>query len=377
MKVMTIIGTRPEGIKMAPVIKALQDTPGMESVFVNTAQHRGMLDQVLGLFGLKPQYDLDLMKAGQGLEELTMRLFEGLQPVLEQEKPDVVLVHGDTTTTFVGAYAAFLKQIPVGHVEAGLRTNTLYSPFPEELNRQLVGRMAAYHFAATEANRENLINENVNPASIAVTGNTVIDALLEISERPVRCRTELEEIFANGRRTILVTTHRRENMEDMQHIYRALERIVDQYDDVQVVFPVHKNPAIRRSVMQVLTGRNRIHLVEPLAYAEFVHVMKHSFLVLTDSGGIQEEAPALGKPVLVARETTERPEGVEAGTLKLVGTSEERIVKACSTLLEDETAYRRMAEVRNPFGEGDAARRIIDVLQGQAAASGGQKVVSR
>ncbi|MFZ4451007.1 non-hydrolyzing UDP-N-acetylglucosamine 2-epimerase [Salibacterium aidingense] len=367
-KVMTIIGTRPEGIKMAPVVRALEASEYMESILLNTAQHRDMLDQVLDLFHLVPDYDLNIMKAGQRLEELTVRLFEGITPILEKEKPDVVLVHGDTTTTFIGAYASFLRQIPVGHVEAGLRTNTLYSPFPEELNRQMVGRLAAYHFAATEKNRQNLLKENARPDSIAVVGNTVIDALLEISERPFEFGDELKPIFENGKRTILLTTHRRENLEEMEQVYRAVQRIVQQHDDIQVVFPVHKNPVIRQKVMREFVDMKNIYLIEPLGYEQFVHVMKQSYLVITDSGGIQEEAPALGKPVLVARNTTERPEGVEAGTLKLVGTSEEAIVTAGETLLNDEKAYQQMSAVRNPFGEGNASRQIVDFLQ----SAGGQ-----
>ncbi|MDQ0298246.1 UDP-N-acetylglucosamine 2-epimerase (non-hydrolyzing) [Salibacterium salarium] len=362
-KIMTLLGTRPEGIKMAPVVKEIERTDNLISVFVNTAQHREMLDQVLDLFQLVPEYDLNVMRPKQRLEELTMRLFQGITPILEKEKPDMVLVHGDTTTTFVGAYAAFLQQIPVGHIESGLRTNHMYSPFPEELNRQLVGRLATYHFAVTEANKKNLLKENVAEKNIAVVGNTVIDALLEITSRHYQFEGELASIIHSTKKTILMTTHRRENIDELKHVYRAIQRVVKQHEDVQVVFPVHKNPLIRQKVMREFANMKQIHLIEPLDYEEFLHVLKHCYMVITDSGGIQEEAPALGKPVLVARDTTERPEGIEAGTLKVVGTSEEKIVALCEQLLRDEAAYNEMANAPNPFGDGYSAKQIVHTIQ--------------
>ncbi|WP_147805228.1 non-hydrolyzing UDP-N-acetylglucosamine 2-epimerase [Alkalicoccus halolimnae] len=363
MKVMTIFGTRPEGIKMAPVVQALQLDESLESVCVNTGQHKEMLDQVLDLFELVPDYNLEIMKAGQTVEELTARVLAELSPIISREQPDLVLVHGDTTTTFIGAYAAFLQQIPVGHVEAGLRTNNIHSPFPEEMNRQMVGRLATYHFAATKKNKMNLILENVEACRITITGNTVIDALLQITEKPHDFPENLKQIFQNGKRTILMTTHRRENLEELQHVYRAVNRLVRENEDVQFVFPVHKNPIIRQKVLKEIEDTENVHVIEPLDYQDFVHVMKESHIVITDSGGIQEEAPGLGKPVLVARNTTERPEGVEAGTLKLVGTSEGKIYKECQELLSDEAAYQKMAAISNPFGTGDAAEQILNFIK--------------
>lgn len=363
IKVMTILGTRPEGIKMAPVIQALTQSDQFESVFVNTAQHREMLDQVLELFHIVPDYDLNIMQKGQSLEQLTSRIFLGLSPIIEQEKPDLVLVHGDTTTTFIGAYASFLKQVPVAHVEAGLRTNDMKSPFPEEANRQLVGRIADYHFSATAANRKNLLQENIKNEKIAVVGNTVIDALLTVADKPYVFPEHLESIFLSDKKTILLTTHRRENLEELEHVYKAINRLVKENNDIQIVFPVHKNPVIRKKVAETMEDASRVHLIEPMDYENFVHIMKHSYLVITDSGGIQEEAPALGKPVLVARSTTERPEGVEAGTLKLVGTSEEIIYKEASRLLNDDQAYHEMSQIKNPFGNGESSQAILQHIQ--------------
>ncbi|SDO23697.1 non-hydrolyzing UDP-N-acetylglucosamine 2-epimerase [Alkalicoccus daliensis] len=363
MKVMTIFGTRPEGIKMAPVIQALNRDPFIESVALNTGQHKEMLDQVLELFQLVPDYNLHIMKNGQTVEELTSRLIQTVTPIIQKEAPDLVLVHGDTTTTLVGAYTAFLQKIPVGHVEAGLRTDNKYSPFPEEINRQLVDRLASYHFAATPSNKQNLIDEKINADHIIVTGNTVIDALLQITEQPHLFPAALKKIFKSEKKTILLTTHRRENLKDLQYVYRAINRIVKENKDVQVVFPVHKNPKIRATVRAEIGENENIHLIEPLDYQDFVHVMKQSYLVITDSGGIQEEAPGLGKPVLVARNTTERPEGVEAGTLKLVGTSEEKIYTECTRLLVNETAYKSMAAISNPFGNGEAAAHIVSCIK--------------
>ncbi|MFK2826437.1 UDP-N-acetylglucosamine 2-epimerase (non-hydrolyzing) [Bacillus sp. B190/17] len=363
MKVMTIFGTRPEGIKMAPLVKALKKEEGIECVFVNTAQHREMLDQVLTLFEITPDYDLNMMQAGQKVEELTGKMFSKLSAIIEMEKPDLVLVHGDTTTTFVGAYSAFLKKVPVGHVEAGLRTNNVYSPFPEEMNRQMVGRLASYHFAATQRNKDNLLMENIEEDAIHVVGNTVIDALLEVASKPYRFYGELGGIFSANLKTILLTTHRRENFDELQNIYEAVNQLIDDYKDIQVVFPIHKNPEIRQKVNKAFRNSSRVHLIEPLDYESFVHVMKQSYLIITDSGGIQEEAPSLGKPVLVARHTTERPEGVEAGTLKLVGTSAQTIYEECRKLILNPVEYKKMGAIRNPFGEGNSSDKIIEIIK--------------
>lgn len=363
LKTMTIFGTRPEGIKMVPVVQALNKAEGIKNIFVNTGQHREMLDQVLDLFDLVPDYDLEIMKENQTLEELTGRLLNKLSPIIAKEKPDLVLVHGDTTTTFVGAYSAFLNQVPVGHVEAGLRTNDIYSPFPEEINRQMVSRLATYHFAPTNRNKENLLKENILEENIEVVGNTVIDVLLQISQRDSHLSEELESIFVRGKKTILLTSHRRENLDEMESVFRAINRIVEANEDVQVVFPIHKNPKVRDKAFNVIGANKDIHLIEPLEYEEFIQVMDKAYLVISDSGGIQEEAPGLGKPVLVTRNTTERPEGVEAGTLKLVGTAEELIVRECQNLLTNEIAYNKMKEIRNPFGQGDSAEQIVKSIK--------------
>ncbi|QQK81437.1 UDP-N-acetylglucosamine 2-epimerase (non-hydrolyzing) [Salicibibacter cibi] len=363
IKTMTIFGTRPEGIKMVPIVQALNREKEITNIFINTAQHRDMLDQVLNLFMLTPDYDLDIMREGQSLETLTKRLIDKLSLIIEEEKPDLVLVHGDTTTTFSGTYAGFLQKVPVGHVEAGLRTNDIYAPFPEEGNRQLVGRLATYHFAATQRNKDNLLKENIPHDTIEVVGNTVIDALMDISRRESSLSGELKSIFETGKKTILLTTHRRENMEALQSVYRAIRRIVDANDDVQVVFPVHKNPAIRQKALHEIGDNPDVYLIEPLDYEPFIHVLKSAYLVITDSGGIQEEAPGLGKPVLVARNTTERPEGVEAGTLQLVGTSEDTIVQQCQRLLSNKEAYTGMSKMQNPFGQGDSADKIVNHIK--------------
>lgn len=360
---MTIFGTRPEGIKMVPVIQALNKESEIQNIVVNTAQHREMLDQVLELFDIVPDYDLNIMQVNQTLEELTGKLLNKLSLIIKKEKPDLVLVHGDTNTTFVGAYSAFLNQVPVAHVEAGLRTDNIYSPFPEEVNRQMVGRMATYHFAPTHTNKENLLKENVLNEAIAVVGNTVIDVLLEISQRESFFPEELEKLFNNGKRTILLTSHRRENLDTMGSVFRAIRRIVTENDDVQVVFPIHKNPKVRAIAFNEIGKNKAIHLIEPLEYAQFIQAMNKSYLVITDSGGIQEEAPGLGKPVLVTRDTTERPEGVIAGTLKLVGNSEELIYQEAQHLLTDSFAYNKMAEIKNPFGQGDSADQIVNFIK--------------
>lgn len=365
MKIMTVFGTRPEGIKMAPLIHALKNVPSIECVVVNTAQHREMLDSVLTLFSITPDYDLNLMKQEQTPASLSSEMMQRLTEILDKEQPDLVLVHGDTTTTFLGAYCAFLKQIPVGHVEAGLRTYQIYEPFPEEMNRQLVGKLATWHFAATQKNKEALIKEQVQGEKIAVVGNTVIDALLNVANRPFSFEPALNAFLHNGKRTILLTTHRRENLDDLHEIYKGVNQLLAENNEVQVIFPLHKNPKVREQVRKHLTNSERVLLTEPLDYETFVHVMKASYFILTDSGGIQEEAPALGKPVLVARNVTERQEGVESGTLKLVGTSAAQIVTEGRKLLADQNYYEQIAQTKNPYGDGTASQQIIRFIQQQ------------
>lgn len=365
IKVMTVFGTRPEAIKMAPIVLELQKHPDtIVPVVAVTAQHREMLDQVLNLFHIKPDHDLNIMAAGQTLFDITTRAMMGLDKVLTEEKPDIVLVHGDTTTTFAGALAAYYHQTAVGHVEAGLRTHNKYSPFPEEMNRRLTGCIADLNFAPTSTSEANLLAENVPPESIFVTGNTVIDAL----HHTVRDDFDFQENslkdvdFAN-KRIILVTTHRRENLgEPMRHVYKALKQLTEEFDDVEVVFPVHKNPKVREVVNEELGGLAKVHLIDPLDYEPFANLMHRAYLILTDSGGVQEEAPALGKPVLVLRDTTERPEAVDAGTVKLIGTDRERVYEEAKKLLTDEAEYSRMAESVNPYGDGKAAARIIQAI---------------
>ena len=365
LKVMTIFGTRPEAIKMAPVVLELQKHPEqIQSVVAVTAQHREMLDQVLHLFRINPDYDLDIMSPSQTLFDITCRALNGLNEVLAEARPDLVLVHGDTTTTFVGALAAFYHQIPVGHVEAGLRTGNKYSPYPEEMNRKLAGALTDLHFAPTATARQNLLRENIDPESIFVTGNTVIDALLATVKPDFRFADELlTSLDFTGQRVILVTTHRRENLgEPMRHVYQALKRIVTEFPDVEVVFPVHRNPKVREVVESVLGHLPRVHLTDPLDYEPFVNLMARSTLILTDSGGIQEEAPSLGKPVLVLRDTTERPEAIEAGTVRLIGTTEETVYQEAKILLTDSARYRAMSEAANPYGDGQAAQRIVRTI---------------
>ncbi len=364
--VMVVFGTRPEAIKMAPVVKALQSAPGICCRVVVTAQHREMLDQVLNLFRIVPDVDLNLMKQGQTLTEITTRALNGLYEVIQKERPDLVLVHGDTTTTFAAALAAFYAQIPVGHVEAGLRTGNKYSPFPEEMNRKLAGALADIHFAPTETARENLLREGVAPERIVVTGNTVIDALLATVRPDYEfANSELKGILAAeaGRRMILVTTHRRENLgEPMRQIYQALNTTLKEFPDSYVLFPVHKNPKVRETVNAVLGGHPRVHLIEPLDYEPFVNLMAEAYLLLTDSGGIQEEAPSLGKPVLVVRDTTERPEALTAGTVALAGISYDGVLQALRILLANQAAYSKMAQALNPYGDGRAAVRIVEYI---------------
>ncbi|WP_277301328.1 non-hydrolyzing UDP-N-acetylglucosamine 2-epimerase [Veillonella montpellierensis] len=365
LKVMTIFGTRPEAIKMAPLVKALEAAPDMESIVTVTAQHRDMLDQVLHVFKITPDYDLNIMSQGQTLYDVTTRALMGLKDVLEQAQPDVVLVHGDTTTTFAGALAAFYQEIPVGHVEAGLRTGNIYSPFPEEMNRKLTGSLATYHFAPTAGSEQNLLKENVDKEHIYVTGNTVIDALqMTVQDGYQFEDDDLNTLDYKGKRIVLVTTHRRENLgEPMRHVYRAIRQLVDDFDDIQVVFPVHKNPKVRQVVQEELGHVDRVSLINPLDYEPFANLMARSCLVLTDSGGIQEEAPSLGKPVLVLRNTTERPEAVVAGTVQLVGTDKDRVYEEAHTLLADEKAYKQMSNAVNPYGDGKATQRILEALR--------------
>lgn len=365
LKVMTVFGTRPEAIKMAPVVLELMKHPDeIIPITTVTAQHREMLDQVLNLFNIKPDYDLDIMAAGQTLFDITTRAMNGLDKVLSEEKPDVVLVHGDTTTTFAGALAAYYHQTAVGHVEAGLRTQNKYSPFPEEMNRHLTGAIADLHFAPTSTSEQNLLQENISRDKIFVTGNTVIDALHHTVNHDFSFEDEqLKDIDFAGRRIVTVTTHRRENLgEPMRHVYKAIKAILDDFADIEVVFPVHRNPGVRAVVNEELGGIDRVHLIEPLDYEPFANLMHRSSIILTDSGGVQEEAPALGKPVLVLRDTTERPEAVAAGTVKLVGTDMDAVYQEAKRLLADEAEYRKMSESCNPYGDGEAARRIVEAL---------------
>lgn len=361
-KVMVVFGTRPEAIKMAPVIKELKKIDDIQTVVAVTAQHREMLDQVLHLFNIKADYDLNLMKERQDLFSITTGVLNGMQEILAKEKPDLVLVHGDTTTTFASALAAFYQRIPVGHVEAGLRTRNKYSPYPEEMNRMLAGRIADLHFSPTDTARENLLAEATAPFKIWVTGNTVIDALLATVKPDYTFEADFTDINFD-RRIILVTTHRRENWgTSMRHIYQALLDLVEEFSDVEVVFPVHKNPVVRDIAMEMLKGHQRFHLIEPLDYEPFANLMNHCYMVMTDSGGLQEEAPSLGKPVLVLRDTTERPEALQAGTVKLVGTNQDKIYKAARQLLTEPEEYEKMARAINPYGDGKASRRIVKVI---------------
>ncbi|MEW6183127.1 MAG: UDP-N-acetylglucosamine 2-epimerase (non-hydrolyzing) [Bacillota bacterium] len=364
-KVLVVFGTRPEAIKMAPVIQALERADAFQAVVAVTAQHREMLDQVLALFGIVPRYDLNIMQEGQTLFGVTVRALNGLERVLREVRPDVVLVHGDTTTTFTAALAAFYLKIPVGHVEAGLRTGEKYAPFPEEINRHLTAVLSDVNFAPTARARSALLNEGVDAGGIFVTGNTVIDALFQVVRPDYRFGDgALETAVNSGRRVILVTTHRRENWgEPLAGVYRALKRVVMNHDDITVVFPVHRNPVVSQAAAKEFADCPRVHLTEPLPYGDFANLMSKSFLVLTDSGGLQEEAPALGKPVLVLRDVTERPEAVDAGTVMLVGTEESRVFAAVERLLNDSTFYKRMAEAVNPYGDGRAAARIEEGLR--------------
>ena len=373
IKVLTVFGTRPEAIKMAPLVKQLEKScDTVISKLCVTAQHRQMLDQVLNLFDIKPDYDLDIMKPGQNLYDVTCNVLQGLKLVLETERPDIVLVHGDTTTTLAASLAAYYTHSKVGHVEAGLRTGNKFSPFPEEINRKVAGAISDLHFAPTEVARSNLLREGVPIEAIHVTGNTVVDALLSVVDR-VNCepaiRKEMEERFAfldPSKKLILVTGHRRESFGDgFENICKAFVEIAEQYPDVEILYPVHLNPNVQEPVNRILGGNRNpnIHLIDPVDYLPFVYLMNRSHLIITDSGGVQEEAPSLGKPVLVMRNTTERPEAVDAGTVILVGTSQEKIVIETSRLLNDEVAYQAMAMSHNPYGDGKASERIVNILK--------------
>ncbi|MGH0666762.1 non-hydrolyzing UDP-N-acetylglucosamine 2-epimerase [Bacillus paranthracis] len=361
LKVMTIFGTRPEAIKMAPLVLELQKHPEkIESIVTVTAQHRQMLDQVLSIFGITPDFDLNIMKDRQTLINITTRGLEGLDKVMKEAKPDIVLVHGDTTTTFIASLAAFYNQIPVGHVEAGLRTWDKYSPYPEEMNRQLTGVMADLHFSPTAKSATNLQKENKDESRIFITGNTAIDAL-KTTVKETYSHPVLEKLGSD--RLVLMTAHRRENLgEPMRNMFRAIKRLVDKHEDVQVVYPVHMNPVVRETANDILGDHGRIHLIEPLDVIDFHNVAARSYLMLTDSGGVQEEAPSLGVPVLVLRDTTERPEGIEAGTLKLAGTDEETIFSLADELLSDKEAHDKMSKASNPYGDGRASERIVEAI---------------
>ena len=362
--VMLVFGTRPEAIKMCPLVKELKTREKIKTVVCVTGQHRQMLDQVLDAFGVTPDYDLSIMKDHQTLFDITTNILNGIGGVLDEVKPDVVLVHGDTSTTFVTALASFYKQIPVGHVEAGLRTYNIRSPYPEEFNRQAVGIVAKYNFSPTEMSKNNLLKEGKDPASIYVTGNTAIDAL-KTTIREEYTHPELE--WAAGSRLIMITAHRRENLgEPMRNMFRAIRRVMEEHPDVKAIYPIHMNPVVRKTADEELGGCERIRIIEPLEVLDFHNFLARSYMILTDSGGIQEEAPSLGKPVLVMRDTTERPEGIAAGTLRLVGTDEQAIYDNFKRLLEDSAAYDAMSHASNPYGDGLACKRIADILESEA-----------
>jgi len=364
LKVMLVFGTRPEAIKMAPLVKAIEKSEMMESIVCVTAQHREMLDQVLALFDIVPKYDLNLMKSGQSLSDITAGVLKGLEAIIIKEKPDVLLVHGDTTTTFSAGLAAFYQQIPVGHVEAGLRSGNIYSPYPEEMNRMLVSRMASIHFAATSGNRENLVGEGVSSDQIYLTGNTVIDALKMVIKEDYHFENPLlNELDYAHQFTCLLTAHRRENLgEPMVNIFNAIKDAVNTYEQLEVIFPMHLNPNVRKLAYDILGNHTRIHLIEPLEYEAFANLQARVKVILTDSGGIQEEAPALGKPVVVLRTETERPEAVEAGTVVIAGTGYEGVYDELTRLITDHDHYTKMSEAINPYGDGRACERIVNSI---------------
>ena len=363
-KIMFVFGTRPEAIKMAPLVKAMEQAEDLEPLVVVTAQHREMLDQVLALFDVTPSYDLNLMKQNQTLMDITVGVLRGIERIVIKEKPDLVLVHGDTTTTFAGALASFYQQVPVGHVEAGLRSGNMYSPFPEEANRKLTGQLATVHFAPTPQARENLLHEGVDESAIFTTGNTVIDALMLTVAKPFDFAPELADMLDVPGRKVLLTTHRRENLgQPMVQIFRAIRALHERFADVHFYFPMHKNPRVRALAKEALEELERVHLFEPLDYAPFANLMERMDLILTDSGGMQEEAPALGKPVLVLRDTTERPEAVDAGTVRLVGSDTQLIVDTVTELFTNDAAYAEMKHAVNPYGDGQACARIIEAIR--------------
>ncbi|EGP5042686.1 UDP-N-acetylglucosamine 2-epimerase (non-hydrolyzing) [Enterococcus faecium] len=360
MKIMTIFGTRPEAIKMAPLIKAIENDERFESIVTVTAQHRQMLDQVMDIFDLKADYDLNIMKDGQTLTDITSRVIKELDSVLVEAKPDIILVHGDTTTTFAASIAGFYHQIKIGHVEAGLRTWNKYSPFPEEMNRQLTDTLADIYFAPTVMSKANLLKEGRPEESIFITGNTVIDAMEYTIKQ--NYSNELLDNLA-GKRIILVTMHRRENLgQPMTNVFKAINRLVEKFEDVHIVFPMHKNPKVRKNAEETLSDSEQVHLIEPLDVIDFQNFSNNSYMILSDSGGVQEEAPSLGVPVLVLRDTTERPEGIEAGTLKLVGTEEDKVFEEATLLLSDKEEYEKMSQASNPYGDGNASERILDAI---------------
>ncbi|NLI89412.1 MAG: UDP-N-acetylglucosamine 2-epimerase (non-hydrolyzing) [Epulopiscium sp.] len=365
IKVMSIFGTRPEAIKMAPLVKELENTDGIESIVCVTAQHREMLDQVLETFDLTPDYDLNIMQTRQTLTGITTRALEGLEKVIQKAEPDLILVHGDTSTTFAGALAAYYGKVKVGHVEAGLRTYDKYQPFPEEMNRRLTTGLTDLHFAPTTLAKEQLLREYVSEDDIFITGNTVIDALkTTVEDEYTFIMDSLNELDFEGKKVITMTAHRRENLgQPLENICKAVARIVEEFDDVEVVYTMHKNPAVRNVANEILGKYDSVHLIEPLDMKDMHNLMKRSYLVLTDSGGLQEEVPSLGKPVIVLRNVTERPEGVDAGTLKMAGTDEEKVYSVTKNLLTNEEEYKQMAQARNPFGDGEASARIVEAIK--------------
>ncbi len=365
LKILSIFGTRPEAIKMAPVVKKLEESEGIQSIVCVTAQHREMLDQVLRLFKISPDYDLNIMKPGQTLNEITCRALKGLQDVIKETQPHMILVHGDTTTTFVGALAAFYEKVNVGHVEAGLRSGNMYSPYPEEMNRSLTGKLTNLHFAPTKGNESNLLAEGVDKEKIVITGNTVIDALFKVINENYRFEIDiLNEIDYVNKKVILLTSHRRENLgKPMENIFLAVKEIVVKNEDVEVVFPIHLNPKVREIAFEILGDTDRVHIIEPLEYEPFANLMNKVHIILTDSGGIQEEAPALGKPVLVLRTETERPEASWAGTVKIAGIEKEDIFKLVDELINNKDEYNKMANAVNPYGDGKASERIVRIIR--------------
>ena len=367
IKVLTVFGTRPEGIKMSPVIKRLNDHDLIEHKACVTGQHREMLDQVMDIFKIKPDYDLNIFKGGQSLSEITTKSLIGLEKVIKEFKPDLLLVQGDTTTVFAGALAGFYNGVKIGHIEAGLRSGDLYSPFPEEANRKLTGIVTNFHFAPTETSRENLLNEGYDDSTIYITGNTSIDALLEVTSKEYKFENEfLNNLDYDNKKIILLTSHRRENLgKPMENIFTAMKEIVEKHSDVEVVFPVHLNPKVRDIANKILGENEKVHLIEPLDYLPFAHLQKKAYLIVTDSGGVQEEAPTLGKPVLVVRRETERPEGIEAGTAKLIGLEKDNIFKQVDLLLNDSDEYEKMSTAVNPYGDGHASQKIVEIIVDQ------------